>query len=122
MKRIIYFLAFLFVLIFVTGFACNLLRLPHASFLLYTGGSGAAIVFPFIFYYLKKEGKLQNKAERAKWISGLVSMSIFTISTWLHFSYKPLANVLLIASFVIFCFAYLPALFFNWYRKSLEKI
>jgi hypothetical protein len=123
MKKIIYVAAWLFSFIFVVGFTFNILRLPYSFILLYLGGTVAGLIcYPIIFYYKWKENKLTEKRLLFQWIFGQSAIVIFVISTWLRFRSAFFANISLGISFSILAFAFLPLLFYNMYRQSLEQI
>jgi len=123
MKKIIFVAAWLFSFIFVVGFTFNTLRLPYSYILLYLGGTVAGLIcYPMIFYYKWKENKLTENRLLFQWIFGQLAIVIFVISTWLRFGSAFFADISLGISFSILAFAFLPLIFYNMYRQSLEQI
>ena len=123
MKKIIFVAAWLFSFIFVVGFTFNTLRLPYSYILLYLGGTVAGLIcYPMIFYYKWKENKLTENRLLFQWIFGQLAIVIFVISTWLRFGNAFFADISLGISFSILAFAFLPLIFYNMYRQSLEQI
>lgn len=123
MKKIVYISAWLFSFIFVIGFLFKILQLPYSFIMLYLGGTVAGLIcFPLVFFYKWRNHKLLEKRVLFQWIFGQAAVVIFVISTWLRFSYDFYANITFIISFAILAFAFLPFLFFNMYKQSLEEI
>lgn len=123
MKKIIYISAWLFSFIFVVGFLFKILQLPYSFILLYLGGTVAAIIcFPLLFFQKWKENKLKKRNVLLQWFFGQSALIIFVISTWLRFGHDFIANITMSISFLILAFAFLPLLFFNMYKESLQEI
>jgi hypothetical protein len=123
MKKIIYISAWLFSFIFVIGFSFKILRLPGAFILLYTGGTAAGLIcYPLLFFYKWREYKLTQTRLLFQWIFGQSAVALFVISTWLRFSNTLTADITLGISFAILSFAFLPLLFFNMYKESIQQI
>jgi hypothetical protein len=123
MKKVLYISAWLFSFIFVIGFLFKILRFPYSFYLLYLGGTVAGLIcFPLVFFYKWREHKLSANRLLFQWIFGQSAVAIFVISTWLRFANTLYANITLGISFSILAFAFLPLLFFNMYKQSLEEI
>jgi hypothetical protein len=123
MKKITYISAWLFSFIFVIGFLFKILHLPYSFVLLYVGGTIAGLIcFPLLFFFKWREHKLAENSLLFQWIFGQSAVALFVISTWLRFSNMLTADITLGLSFAILSFAFLPLLFFNMYKESLQKI
>lgn len=123
MKKIIYISAWLFSFIFVIGFLFKILRFPYSFYLLYLGGTVAGLIcFPLVFFHKWRQHKLNENRLLFQWIFGQSAVVIFVISTWLRFTNEFSANITLGVSFFILAFAFLPLLFFNMYKQSIEEI
>jgi uncharacterized membrane protein len=91
--------------------------------MLYTGGTLAGLIcFPLIFFVKWRENKLTESRQLFQWIFGQAAVVIFVISTWLRFTNDFFANISLGISFTVLAFAFLPLLFYNMYKESLQKI
>ncbi len=122
-RFIINLIGFLFALTWVTGIVFLNLHLPGTYYLLYIGGTGTAfIALPLIYYTRRKQGLIQNSWVNRQWIAAMVSIMLFVVSTWMKVGHLMGATWVLILSFLFMGFTYLPLLFYNLYRNSIEKL
>lgn len=123
MRKIINISAYLFSFIFMIGTFFSMLKLPFSNILIYIGETIAGLIcLPLIFFFKWREHRLTKNRLLFQWLFGQSAVVIFVISTWLRFNNHYFANITLLISFTVLAFTFLPLLFYNMYKQSLEEI
>lgn len=123
MKKFTYVSGFIFTLTTAFGFLFHMLHWPGAYNLWLTGIFGCTFVFvPLLVINHFKSHLHMILSERMKWVLGLVSALLFGIGGIFKMLHLAGANVLVLSSFVVFGFGFLPFLFFRMYKKSVESV
>lgn len=123
MKRFTYSTGYLFALISMIGIAFKLMHWPAATLLSFIGGSGLVFIFlPLILINRFKAQANRVLSERMKWILGVLSGMLFMLASYMKVLHLQGAAIILMLSFLLFGFGYLPFLFFRMYKKSLNEI
>jgi hypothetical protein len=120
MKRLTYISGFAFTLCYTMGYLFKLMHWPGANVMLFSGLTGAAVIFaPLLLINYFKSPLNTVPMERTKWILGALSIVLFALASWMKHGHLMGANVVLIISFLTLGFGFLPALFLSMYKKSL---
>lgn len=123
MKKFAHISAWIFSFIFMTGIFFSSLKLPLSNILIYLGETVAGLIcLPLIFFFKWREHELTENRLLFQWLFGQLAVVIFVISTWLRFNNHYFANITLLISFTVLAFTFLPLLFYNMYKQSLEEI
>lgn len=119
MRRIMYSSGLIFSMLLSLGLLFNLMRWPYTFILLMTGTLGLGFIFLPIFVFHQLRSKANNIwSEKLRNILGLSAGLLFTLSVVFKTLHLMGANVLLVLSFLVFTFGFLPFLFFKMYKKS----
>ncbi|WP_421877187.1 GldL-related protein [Marinoscillum sp.] len=123
MKRMTYISGFIFSVTLSVGALFKILHWPGANLQLMIGTFGLAFIFvPLILINKYKSLVQEVLSERMKWIFGILSLLLFLASSLFKLNHLMGANILLMSSFLIFGFGYLPFLFFRMYKSSVEEM
>lgn len=124
MKKIVYAIGLISAMTLSLGFLFKMQRYPGTIELLNTGLYGLVFVFLPLLAALKYR-RIYNTviSEKLKLIAGYSSALLFATGVVLRMQDLAAAGMYVqLTGFALFTFAFLPALFFSMYKKSLEKL
>lgn len=120
MKKLMFSVGLIFSMTMSMGFLFKIMHWPGANNLLILGTVGMGFLFlPMVTLHLFRLKANQILSEKAKYLLGLGSGLLFTLSVVFKQFQLMGANTLFILSIVIFTFGFLPFLFFRMYKKSV---
>ena len=119
MKETTYIIGLLSSIAASVGFLFRLMQWPGGGALSVGGTLGFGFLFlPLLTVYYFKRKRDHGLSERLKIITGVASGFIFTLSVLFKTLHLQGADLLLIAGFSLFTFAFLPVLFFSLYKNA----
>lgn len=123
MKKLTYFVGFLFTFILMFGIFARILKqeTPAPELFILIGGSGIVLFFlPLLFIKFEERIKTLFTKWSAKFAA--IGFLFFVSSAWFKFMHWPGGSELLGFSMLFVIFGFLPFFFVNLYKSSLEKI
>lgn len=121
MKKIMYAIGLLSAISITMGLTFKILHMPGAEQLFNLG------FFPFVLIFLPmiaidryKRNPALATFEKLRMGSGFLSSVVIGSSVFFKIFHLEGANILLLTGIGIFCFTFLPFLFFSMYKKSIS--
>jgi hypothetical protein len=122
MKKIMYAIGLLSAISMTMGLTFKILHMPGSEQLFNLG------FFPFVLIFLPmiaidryKRNPALATYEKLRMGSGFLSSIVIGSSVFFKIFHLTGANILLLTGICIFCFAFLPFLFFSLYKKSVSE-
>jgi hypothetical protein len=121
MKKVLYSVGLISVMLFVIGWLFGMLHWPGARELSIGGFLGFMFLYvPLLAIDRYKANIRWILSEKMKFILGSVSGFVMTIAIAFKILHLPGADQLLILGTLLFTFGFLPFLFFTMYKKSIS--
>ena len=121
MKKSMYILGFIAAVIWTTSLLFKLLHWPGTSILLILGVFTLVFVLlPLIALYFYKKEFSQFISYRLKYIFGFLGLGLFILGIFFRVLHWPGWPIILVVSFAVINFGFLPFLFYRLYKKSVE--
>jgi hypothetical protein len=120
MKKVMYIVGLVSAISMSMGLVMKYLHWAGAQELTISGFLGFVLVFIPLATIDRFKGQMQIAfSERLRIIMGIVSIALMSLGVLLKIFHMDGANLSVLAGAIFFSFGFLPALFFNMYKKSL---
>ena len=121
-KKVLYGTGLVSTMLIVMSFLLKFLHQPLAGPMFMIGGLTAALLtLPLIIFERFKFRMKKSVSSRIAVGCGICALSVFMIAYLFKVNHMPGANLITVVSFMIFVTGFLPLLFLNVYRKSVEE-
>lgn len=121
MRKLMFAFGLIFAIMLSLGSLFKLMYWPYANMLLMIGILGMGFVFlPLVLTYMLRNSAQKVMSEKLRNILGVTAGMLFALASLFKIFHLMGADILLVLSFVIFTFGFLPFTFFKMYKKVAE--
>lgn len=122
MKRILFTAGFLATFLISTGLLFRILHWPGQNIIMFTGFAFLLMTIIALLFYSLRTMKQLSPGYRFRMITGIVSGALIATGSMFKILAYPGANIMTFTGMVSLNLLFLPAFFYQLYRKSVATV